>query len=72
MHLNGPIPLYGKDVENFKRLSSEDAGPMLLKFHVEPPWGGGTAVILFLMSSPLKPFKQFSPDLTWGFQSNGY
>ena len=44
MHLCiGPIHLYGK-----KRLIisndffSEASGPMLLKFHVEPPWGRGT------------------------------
>ena len=34
----GPIHLYGKTVANLNDFSSEASGPVLLKFHVEPPW----------------------------------
>ena len=38
----GPIHLYGKILIVSNHFSSEASGQMLLKFHVEPPWGRRT------------------------------
>ena len=36
----GPIHLYGKMLRITNSFSSEAAGPIWLKFYVEPPWAG--------------------------------
>ena len=42
----------GKMLRNSNSFSSEDARPMLLKYHVEPPlcggWGGGRKIVKIL------------------------
>ena len=37
----GAIHLYEKMLRISNNPSSETSGPVLLKFHVEPPWGRG-------------------------------
>ena len=41
MYLHGPHTFVWEKCWEFQTTSSEASGPMLLKFHVEPPWGRG-------------------------------
>ena len=55
----------GKMLRISNDFSSEASGPMLLKFHVEPPLVGGTKDCEFQMISPLKPLGQCCSNFMW-------